>query len=184
MNIIKKILTSFSASTHSDNSTHSNNTTNAPIAVQQNVTGNSIVKKYRIAGVNHYIDNLLKLAIPNPQYSFNKKTIISSNLEGATIYEYNFNPQKTELQPEPENKYDPNAIKVIIDGEHIGYIKAGSCAHVLKILKENRIERITSQISGGKYKMLFCHDDAYSDCEIEKNTTNYSVVVSIHEKKA
>ena len=39
-----------------------------------------------------------------------------------------------ELIPEPENKHDPNAIKVIVDGQHIGYVPAKECEKVKKIL--------------------------------------------------
>lgn len=40
---------------------------------------------------------------------------------------------------EPDNPEDPNAIKVVMDGEPIGYIKAGSCARVKKLIREERI---------------------------------------------
>ena len=48
---------------------------------------------------------------------------------------------KLELIPEPTNKHDPNAIKVIVDGKHIGYVPANKCAKVHKILTK----RITEQ---------------------------------------
>ena len=39
-----------------------------------------------------------------------------------------------ELIEEPENKHDPNAIKVIVDGKHIGYVPAKKCKKVKNIL--------------------------------------------------
>ena len=45
-----------------------------------------------------------------------------------------------ELIPEPENEHDPNAIKVIVDGQHIGYVPADKCAKVKKILSKTITE--------------------------------------------
>ena len=47
----------------------------------------------------------------------------------------------------------------MVDGAHIGYIKAGSCAHIHKLLRENRIENITCLIGGGREKELVPDDD-------------------------
>lgn len=50
-----------------------------------------------------------------------------TNVAGVTFYDVDFSRIKTsskvELIPEPENKYDSNAIKVIIDGKQVGHIK-------------------------------------------------------------
>lgn len=48
----------------------------------------------------------------------------------------------TELVEEPTNKYDPNAIKVIVDGQHIGYIPAKKCAKVKSILHSGKVKEI------------------------------------------
>lgn len=46
---------------------------------------------------------------------------------------------KLELVEEPTNKYDPNAIKVIVDGKHIGYVPAKKCKKVKDILHKKTI---------------------------------------------
>ena len=43
------------------------------------------------------------------------------------------------LEEEPDNQYDPNAIKVILDGKHIGYVPAKKCKKVKKILQKHTI---------------------------------------------
>lgn len=153
-----------------------------PIAAPPVPLANPSSKNYNVTGVAHYEDSLLKLAALNPAFSLTKKELIASKLYDVDIYQYNFSSHKTELIPEPSNAYDPNAIKVVIDGQHIGYIKAGSCKHILKAINENRIEKITSQISGGLYRTLVCHDDAYTDFTIEKGKKAYSVKIAIVEK--
>lgn len=110
---------------------------------------------HNVTGISHYTNNILKLATKNPAYALSKKEIIAKKLCDQKIFEYSFAPQKTELIPEPTNPHDPNAIKVVIDGQHVGYIKAGSCARILKLMKENRIARIDGEIYGGNHKMIY-----------------------------
>lgn len=140
------------------------------------------IQKHHITGVSHYEKNLSKLAVENPDYQLNKREIIKRDLCEQTIYQYNFYPKHTELIPEPTNEYDPNAIKVVIDGEHVGYIKAGSCSRVLKMIRENRIEKIESKIVGGASKCVICHDDCGEDTELEKYKSDYSITIFITEK--
>lgn len=134
--------------------------------------------KHKVAGVTHYKDNILSFARPNPQYSFSKKEMIAKEI--GTIYEYNFKPGKTELIPEPTNPHDPNAIKVVIDGKHVGYIKGGSCKRVLNLLEGKRIEKIESIIGGGKYKCLEL--DGNGDLKLENGSAEYSIIVLITEQ--
>ena len=155
-------------------------TTSAPAPSATPAISN--VKNYRITGVSHYEKNIASLGVLNPAYSLTKRDLIKAKRFDECIYQYTFTPHKTELIPEPTNPHDPNAIKVVIDGAHVGYIKAGSCKQILKMIDEDRIASITSRISGGAYKMLICHDDACTDCEIDKGKNSYSVQISITEK--
>jgi hypothetical protein len=89
--------------------------------------------------------------------------------------------------PEPENPHDPKAIKVLVDGVHVGYIKAGSCAHIHKLIRENRIQKIVPRIVGGKYKELYCFDEydrragRSAGYELEKDETTLGVRLEIAE---
>ena len=91
---------------------------------------------------------------------------------------------KIELVPEPDNAYDQNAIKVMADGKHVGYIKSGSCTHLLKCIQEKRIAGITCQIGGGPYKLLEKEEDAISGetfYSLEPGKTNLFVHLSVTE---
>lgn len=114
---------------------------------------------HKVAGVSFQQDTILKLAQPNEDYAKTKKELLAEGLTDQRIYEYEFYPSKVELVPEPDNPHDPKAVKVVVDGLHIGYIKAGSCAHIHKLLRESRIDRITCQLGGGKSKMLTQDED-------------------------
>ena len=135
---------------------------------------------HKIAGAKHYEANIAKLAKKNPAYNFTQKEIIAKKLFCKNIYEYTFAPKRTELIPDPTNPHDPNAIKVIIDEQHIGYIKAGSCARILKLMQEERIAKIESTISGGKFQNLWT--DGKEIQQHEKGKTEYKIEITIFEK--
>ena len=79
----------------------------------------SLGKTYRLTGVEYYEENLLNLACENNDYNMSKRELIDCFMTEERIWKYNFYPTKVDLVPEPENPYDPNAIKVIVDGEHV-----------------------------------------------------------------
>ena len=114
---------------------------------------------HKVAGVNFKQEAIENLGVRNPDFSKTKQAIQAAGMADEWIYEYNFDPQKVELVPEPDNPHDPKAIKVVVDDVHIGYIKAGSCAHVHKLLAADQILKITCFIGGGKSKGLFKDDD-------------------------
>jgi hypothetical protein len=46
-----------------------------------------------------------------------------------------------DLKPEPTNKYDPNAVQVIHDGHHVGYVPRDLSAEVARLFAQGRILR-------------------------------------------
>jgi hypothetical protein len=138
--------------------------------------------------MEHRLENLLSLSIENEDYSKSKKSLIEDGLIEEKVWEYEFYPNKVELTPEPDNPYDPNAIKVIVDGKHVAYIKKDSCAHLLKVIREGRIENIKCVIGGGNYKYIYEGegDDWEATGEpsytLEKDFKSYFVWLYITEK--
>lgn len=128
---------------------------------------------HKVAGTSYHQDALRAMGKKNPEYSLTKRELLKRWPEGVTVYEYTFHPQKAELVPEPENPNDPKAIKVLIDGQHVGYIKSGSCAHIHRLLRENRIQRVIPRIIGGKYKSVYEN--------VEKGETTIGVRLDIAE---
>jgi len=153
-------------------------------AVDSEAAADSKVKNYRITGTSHYQDAFKRLAIKNPEYAMSKKELIDAGMADESVYQYCFQPVKVELVPESENPYDPNAIKVVVDGEHIGYIKKGSCAHLLKVINGNRIEKISARLYGGKYKYITSYDDDESRTtyELEYDTSEFYANIEVIEK--
>lgn len=128
------------------------------------------------------MNEIMKFAHENPDYKLTKKQIMSMKLENTSIYKYEFDPVTVALEPEPDNPHDKNAIKVLFNGVHIGYIKAGSCSHVNKLMKSNRIESISGRLYGGPSKMVCFYGDSPEDAEMEKSDVTVGAEIRIIEK--
>lgn len=148
-----------------------NYNSNKPSAVlSSNINPSPSLNKERhnIAGTSFRQNEIKSLGMENEYYSMTKKELIDECMENETIYQIDFSPNSVELIEEPNNEYDPNAIKVIIDNVHVGYIKKGSCSHIKKLIRENKICNISADIHGGKYKRVSYEYDVDSDRDIYK----------------
>lgn len=137
-------------------------------------------KTFKVAGVQHHMDEIRSLGFENPDYKMSKREIIDSDMTDEKIWEYDFCGGEVELVPEPDNTYDSNAIKVLIDGKHVGYIKSGSCSEIRSALEDGRIQRITCQIGGGRYKMV-CEDIEDDTYEVNYDETSYFVRLTVYK---
>lgn len=140
------------------------------------------IEKFHVTGTSHYQNNIESLGTENYAFELSKKELIEEGYEDDKIYSYNFYPSNVELIEEPDNPYDPNAIKVVIDDVLVGYIKKGSCSHIKKLLHSGKIKKIDADIYGGKYKMLYSEFDDEKDKEvyyIEKDKSDYYVIIEI-----
>lgn len=143
------------------------------------------VKTYKATGMEHRLESLLRLKVTNWDYPKTKKELIEDGLINERVWEFEFYPTKVDLVPEPDNPYDPNAIKVMVDGEHVAYIKSGSCKHLLKVIKEGRIKKIKCEIGGGRYKYI---SEGYNDYgkevyTLDRGTAPHFVHLHIAEKR-
>lgn len=153
-----------------------------PPAMQKIPTATIKTERHYVAGISHYMDNIISLSTENPDYDMSERELLEEYDPDDRIYQYEFPAKKTELIEEPENEYDKNAIKVIIDGVHVGYIKKGSCSHIKKLLHSGIISGIDSEIRGGKYKYFEEDEEREGKYYLEKGTANYSIVIEIMYK--
>lgn len=141
---------------------------------------------HHVTGTSHYKENIESLAVDNPFYDSTKKELIDDSMTEEKVYLYDFPVSKVDLIEEPENSVDKNAIKVICNGVHIGYIKKGSCSHVKNLLHSNRISNISIEIYGGKYKCVYeDYDDDENDIAYTMETGDdpYHAIVKIKVKQ-
>lgn len=139
------------------------------------------VETHRVAGTSYKQREIKSLGSLNPDYQLNKAQLIKKGLLNTSVYEYTFKKLKAELIPEPTNEVDPNAIKVIVSGKHVGYIKKGSCAHIKKLLKSNTIVSVTANVKGGNYKYIQSFEPGDYAFESDKGEFGIDLTISMSE---
>ena len=133
---------------------------------------------FAVAGVYYHEKDIIEgLMDENPEYDLTKKEIEEDGLEDTYLYKYSVAFADVDLVPEPDNQYDPNAIKVVADGVLVGYVPAKKTKAVRKIMNEKEIVKAQCQIYGGDYKVL-----NYDSSSIKKGSTDLKAVVSIKYK--
>ena len=153
-----------------------------PPAPKKPARTDPVEKRYRLAGTSFRTDAIMQFAHENPDYSLTKSQIIKKKLKDTSIYKYTFDPVTVVLEPEPDNQYDPKAIKVLFNGVHIGYIKKGSCSHIHNLLKADRIVSISGRLYGGPGKMVSSYGDSTADTELEKWENEIGAEIRIMER--
>ena len=138
--------------------------------------------KFKVAGLTYHLDDLWSLEQPNDDYDMSKREIIEDGLEDEKIYKTFWMIGKTELIPDPDNEYDPNAIKVLMDGKLVGYVPKDETAEVKKLLDSGLIKHIASDVTGGNYKIVYSDYDLEKDkdvYEMEKDKDPYEAFITI-----
>ena len=134
----------------------------------------------KVAGTSFRQDAIKSLGVKNPNYTKTRQAIQEAGLLGKWIYEYEFTPQQVDLVPEPDNPHDRDAIKVMVDGVHIGYVKAEMCAHVHDILCTPRLQQVNCTIAGGKRKRYI--RDGKEDYVLERDEVSFYARLTITTK--
>lgn len=103
--------------------------------------------KYRLKNVQSLLDECDDYSDPDPELE--------------RIYKYNTYYGPCVLEPEPTNKHDPNAVKVLVEDIHIGYIPSEKCNTVKKFFDKNPTAHI--EIYGGPYKEYDSMDERWNN---------------------
>ena len=140
----------------------------------------SKTETHRIAGTSFHESEIQNLMLENDDYDMTASELIDMGMEDERVYKYEETYCTAALELEPDNQYDPNAVKVFADGIHIGYIKKGSAAHVKKLLEEDRIASMLITITGGPYKTVYLNEDDRP--RTTKGDLNFSAVLEISVK--
>lgn len=113
------------------------------------------ITSYELKGVFKCEKEIFRaLMEENPEYNCTKRELIDCCAIGYPVYKWVPKALPAKLVPEPENPYDPNAIKVLVGDTMIGYIPKGKTEKVRKVLDEGRLLNVAYEITGGKYKLI------------------------------
>lgn len=107
---------------------------------------------FKVAGVNYRMEQVYKLATPMKKWNMTNEQLLKQ-YPGKRIYKYYFTNEPVVLVPEPTNQNDPNAIKVMVNNIHVGYVPNDLCIIVRRIMQGSCT--LSSKFSGGEYKVVF-----------------------------
>lgn len=145
----------------------------------------TVKNEYEVAGVEHYLKNLLSMMEPNYLYSYKKQDLIDTCNCEVPIYKTACTATKLELIQEDDNPHDPNAVLVLLDQKIVGYIPRKSCKHVRHLMDNDLIISFTCNVYGGKYKQLnedYNWEKDRSTYSMETGEDEYGITVIIEEK--
>lgn len=142
-----------------------------------------VTERIHVRGESFYEESFNELRYKNYEYDYSKKEIIEEGLDGHRIYQYDFDPVNVELIDEPDNPKDPNAIAVYVCGHQIGHVPHGSTAHIRNVREKYGIQRITAEMGGGKYKIVFEDDDNEGSYSMDHGEAPNWAIVSISYRK-
>ena len=108
---------------------------------------------FLVSGTHYRMDDINKLASKIQKYSMKPDKLISMGFVNKNIYKFYFKNEPVQLVPDPTNEHDPNAVKVLIDNVHVGYVPREDCESV-KVFLQYPL-RITAEIHGGDYKIVY-----------------------------
>ena len=92
---------------------------------------------FEIAGINYKTKELAKISFETPDWKLSDEELLKKYGNSVTIYKHSHILTPVKLIPEPKNQHDPNAIKVVVAGQHIGYVPADHTAVVRRKMNEN-----------------------------------------------
>ena len=142
--------------------------------------------EYPVVGESFRKKEIASLGYENPDYKLAKGELYKRGYYEKPVYAYYFPKLEAMLQPEPDNKHDPNAIKVLVRGIPVGYIKGTDCPSIKAMLDAGRIRRVQASIRGGDSRMIYT-EMAYppeeripiSELRIDRETRDFSVTLFI-----
>lgn len=140
-------------------------------------------KLYHGAGMTHYMDALMELAVENGDYTCTKREFKKFLIINRRVYQHKFNPTKLDLVAEPENIHDKNAVKIILDDRHVGYIRSDETEGLVDLYNSDLVKRVQVVVEGGKYKILlgdgsyFDGSEPITDFDLKKDEAPISIKI-------
>lgn len=123
---------------------------------------------YYVAGTSYREANLERMLSRNPDFDASKSYILDHYGEDDYIYRYHrYYTSDIKFTPEPTNPHDPNAIRIDVDGNFVGYVKRGSTGRIRNLLNTPGVS-VRAEVYGGPYRYVYVDDDGntnamYSD---------------------
>ncbi len=109
---------------------------------------------YRQEAFSELCQKLIRESDDTPYLGYTSKEIKEELIFEDRFYKYlPFKIPDVEFIPEFDNKFDPNAVKIVVQGYHLGYVTKSKNRKVLRLTTDSNNEVIKyAEIYGGDYK--------------------------------
>lgn len=109
---------------------------------------------YRQEAFSDLCQELIRESDDTPYLGYTSKEIKEELIFGGRFYKYlPFKIPDVEFIPEFDNKFDPNAVKIVVRGYHLGYVTKSKSRKVLRLTTDSNNEVVKiAKIYGGDYK--------------------------------
>ena len=114
-------------------------------------------EEFAVVGMTYHQESIQRLQVANPQWRTAKDKLIAAGMAEKRIYHYSFINKPVVLERDASGEFGADAVKVLIAGEHVGYVSQESDHHVAEILQYGSVKYITARITGGEFKII--HED-------------------------
>lgn len=140
---------------------------------------------FKVAGVTKYKGNIESLGYYNEDFVKKDSALLKEYYPGDIICEYLFTKDyHVDLIPEPENPHDKNAIKVVINNVHVGYIAKTRTSTVRKLISGPYAAK--AEIKGGRRKKvrddIGSYDASEREAFISGDDINYYIRLHISSR--
>lgn len=115
----------------------------------------------KVKGISYYQEaftdlcqELIKESDDAPYLGYTAKEIKEELIFSDRFYKYSlFELSDVDFVPEMDNQFDPNAVKIVVRGYHLGYVTKSKNRKVLRLTADQNNEVIKiAKIYGGDYK--------------------------------
>lgn len=108
---------------------------------------------FPVAGAIPYCKNEVQsLRKENPDWKKSPDELIAAGKAEKYIYKYRFFRSPAELVREPSNKYNRNAVMIVVNGVKVGYVPETELDKVRYIMARDPAYSVTVEIYGGERK--------------------------------
>ena len=133
-----------------------------------------------VVGESYYKENIAQLGRISKSYYWPQERLYEKFVDGDRVYKYSFDELEAELVDEPDNPYDPNAIRVEIDGVTVGHIAKENTKRIRELKAEAPV--IKANISSGTYKEISETEEGLLSSE--KEDIDFRVRLSFYKVEA
>ena len=140
----------------------------------------TVMREFSVAGVSRHQDVIRNVGYLNDEYSLSVKRLREEGLLDQDIPKYLFDGVllNISLELDSENEVDPNAVKVLLNGEHVGFIPADDAEYVHDMIEADRIVDADARIVGGPFKR---YDE--DEGEMEKVDLFFGIRLDLYIRK-